>query len=123
MSVKWRPATGHSWDGLEPLRWESTAFNLDWWAMHVVRWFFDGYGTAYGAPYSAGQEWNSIGAWFEPGPPWGSQTQVDYETTVQGVLAAKPWQALPPVDGAAVRHRRRRCHWRRRGAHEPGRRA
>lgn len=89
-SVKWRPGdSGLSGAGTEPLRWKSTAFNLDFYAANV-RYYFDGHCAWCSSGYAGGQEWNSVGAWFEP-DPWGNAQQQTYIGWVQAALAAKPW--------------------------------
>ncbi len=82
--------------GTEPLRWKSTAFNVDYQAAQV-RYYFDGdcAWCAYEGGYKAGDEWNSIGAWFFPGGagyPWGNSYQEEYIGWVKEALAAKPWR-------------------------------
>jgi hypothetical protein len=86
--VKWMPG-GEVGAGTEPLRWESTAFNIDYQAA-TVRYYFDGLCTWCTSGYSAGQQWNSIGAWFEP-YPWENSGQANYIKEVQVELAARPW--------------------------------
>jgi len=73
--------------GTEPLRWKSTAFNVDYWGAQV-RYYYDGRCSWCGTGYAAGQSWNSIGAWFAP-TPWGSSTT--YIQHVQDKLAARAW--------------------------------
>ena len=63
--IKWKPS--HEAPGTEPLRWKSTAFNVDYQAS-IVRYYYDGYCRWCSAGYSSGQQWNSIGAWYAPGP-------------------------------------------------------
>jgi len=65
MQVRWTPEGLHP--GTEPLRWKSTAFNVDYWAA-VVRYYFDGRCDWCGAGYGPGQAWASIGAWWSPSP-------------------------------------------------------
>ena len=81
MQVRWNPWGLHQ--GTEPLRWKSTAFNADYWAS-VVRYYYDGLCYWCGPDYSAGQEWASIGAWYNPSP-WGSTggyiDSVEYDST------------------------------------------
>ncbi len=82
--------------GTEPLRWKSTAFNVDYQAAQV-RYYFDGLCSwcAYEGGYKAGDEWNSIGAWFFPGGagyPWGNAYQEEYIGWVKEALAGKPWR-------------------------------
>ena len=86
--VKWRP-DGSVDAGTEPLRWESTAFALDFYAA-VIRYFYDGSCDWCGPGYSAGQEWNSIGAWYEP-LPWGNPLARAYVKSVQSELASRAW--------------------------------
>lgn len=86
--VKWIP-DGSTGAGTEPLRWESTAFNVDYEAAGI-RYYYDGYCDWCGSGYGAGQQWNSIGAWEEPSP-WGNSLQEQYIATVQRILAEKPW--------------------------------
>jgi hypothetical protein len=86
LQVKWTPEGLHQ--GTEPLRWESTAFNADYWAS-VVRYYFDGLCDWCGPRYTAGQRWNSIGAWFAPSP-W-ARASARYQDHVRERLAAKDW--------------------------------
>jgi hypothetical protein len=86
--VKWKPDNSQ-YPGTEPLRWKSTAFNVDFQAAQV-RYFYDGYCRWCTGGYSAGQEWNSIGAWYQP-RPWANGSAVSYIASVQAILAAKPW--------------------------------
>ena len=87
-SVKWR-ADGSVNPGSEPLRWESTAFNLDLYAADV-RYFYDGDCIWCGSGYSAGQQWNSIGAWFSP-YTWSNQQAQTYIGWVQTALGKRAW--------------------------------
>ena len=87
--VKWRP-DGSVGAGTEPLRWESTAFNIDYQAA-TIRYYYDGYCGWCGAGYSAGQQWNSIGAWFEPSP-WENPGQQSYIASVQKILSERTWE-------------------------------
>jgi hypothetical protein len=86
--VKWRP-DGSDDPGTEPLRWESTAFALDFYAAKV-RYFYNGHCGWCGAGYAAGQDWNSIGGWYEP-YPWGNSGQRSYIAQVQSDLAGRVW--------------------------------
>ncbi len=90
--VKWTP-DGSSGAGTEPMRWESTAFNVDYQAA-TVRFYFDDPSNARSAwgdsTYSPGQDWNSIGGWYEP-YPWLNSGQMNYIQDVQAQLAAHPW--------------------------------
>ena len=76
-------------NGTEPLRWESTAFNLDFYGA-TIRFYFDGDCYWCGPNYGAGQEWGSIGAWYDPNP-WGNQGAQDYVSRVQAELANRTW--------------------------------
>ncbi len=89
MQVKWTPQGLHP--GTEPLRWRSTAFNADYWGA-VVRYYFDGLCDWCGSGYAAGQERNSIGAWYNPSP-WGTGSQT-YQDHVGALLAAPPWALI-----------------------------
>jgi hypothetical protein len=87
--VKWRPDNSlHT--GTEPLRWKSVAFNLDFYAA-TVRYYYDGLCRWCTAGYGAGQDWNSVGAWFNP-QPWLNPGQLDYIQKVMGNLAARTWE-------------------------------
>jgi hypothetical protein len=92
MQVSWTPEDQSGFGfgyGTEPLRWKSIAFNLDFYA-GVVRWYYDGHCSWCGSGYSAGQQWPSIGAWFEP-TPWGNSGATSYESGVQTHLANRDW--------------------------------
>jgi hypothetical protein len=86
--IKWVP-DGSVGAGTEPLRWKSTAFNVDYQAA-TVRYYFEGDCTWCGSGYGSGQAWNSIGAWFSPSP-WGNAGAVSYISQVQRNLSARPW--------------------------------
>jgi hypothetical protein len=92
--IKWIP-DGSLNAGSEPLRWESTAFNIDWQAA-MVRFYFDnpqGSRSAWNdASYKPCQEWSSIGGWFRP-YPWNNRDQAGYVRAVQQILAARTWTA------------------------------
>jgi hypothetical protein len=85
MQVKWNPDT--HW-GTEPLRWKSTAFNVDYWAA-TVRYYYDGRCDWCSSGYSAGQAWQSVGAWYNPSP-WSSGS-TGYVDTVKTYAANRPW--------------------------------
>ena len=91
--IKWSP-DGTFGAGTEPLRWESTAFCVDYQAA-TVRFYFDnphGLRSAWGDPtYQAGQAWNSIGGWFEA-YPWLNSGQASYINSVQGRLSSRTWE-------------------------------
>ncbi len=90
--VQWEP-NGSLGPGSEPLRWESTAFNLDYQAA-MVRFYFDnpdGARSAWGdASYTPCQPWPSIGGWFRP-YPWGNADQAGYIAKVKANLSDRAW--------------------------------
>jgi len=86
--VKWRP-DGSVGAGTEPLRWLSTAFNLDYYAA-TVRFFYDGYCHWCSAGYSAGQSESSVGAWYSPSP-WNNSGARQYIAAVASALSAGAW--------------------------------
>jgi hypothetical protein len=90
--VKWRP-DGSGGAGTEPLRWKSTAFNVDYEAA-TVRFYYDdpqGQRSAWGdASYKPGNQWRSIGGWFKP-YPWNNPDQQAYVRAVRQILAARTW--------------------------------
>jgi hypothetical protein len=90
--IKWNP-DGSVGAGTEPLRWESTAFNVDYQAA-TLRFYFDdpdGLRSAWGdSTYTAGNAWASLGGWFEP-YPWLNSGQLHYIAAVQAILAARTW--------------------------------
>jgi len=92
--VKWAP-DGSVGAGSEPLRWKSTAFNLDYQAA-MVRFYFDnpqGARSSWGdRTYVPCQAWNSIGGWFEP-YPWRNPGQESYIRQVRQDLADVDWTA------------------------------
>jgi hypothetical protein len=79
--------------GTEPLRWVSTAFNVDYQAA-TVRFFYDnpdGSRSAWNdASYQPCQKWNSIGGWFSSWP-WANRGQAAYVKTVANDLAHRAW--------------------------------
>jgi hypothetical protein len=81
--VKWIP-DGSVGAGTEPLRRQSTAFNLEFYAASL-RYYYDGLCTWCGPSYRAGQAWNSVGAWFSP-HPWGNAQALGYVRDVQRIL-------------------------------------
>jgi hypothetical protein len=90
MQIRWNhpdPARNSAGIGAEPLRWKSTAFNADY-TYAQIRYYFDGLCDWCGAGYSAGQQWPSIGAWFNPSP-WNSAGT--YISHVQAHLASRDW--------------------------------
>ena len=90
--------------GSNPLRWESTAFNLDYQAA-MVRFYYDnpsGARTSWGdATYAPCQPWRSIGGWYRP-YPWGNADQASYIRKVRRDLADRRWTSASFEDG---RHR------------------
>jgi hypothetical protein len=90
--VQWEP-DGSLGPGSEPLRWESTAFNLDYQAA-TVRFYYDnpsGARSAWGdASYTPCQQWPSIGGWYRP-YPWGNSDQAGYIAKVQANLNDQAW--------------------------------
>jgi hypothetical protein len=92
--VRWDPK-GDFGAGTEPLRWLSTAFNIDFQAA-TVRFFYDDpkrSRNAWGdSSYRPCQKWNSIGGWFAP-YPWANAHQAQYATTVQYNLKTTAWKS------------------------------
>ncbi|MFL5828989.1 MAG: hypothetical protein ACJ76X_03655 [Solirubrobacteraceae bacterium] len=86
--IRWAPDGSQS-PGTEPLRWQSTAFALDYLGAQL-RWYYDGDCSWCGTGYSSGQQWNSIGAWYEP-YPWNNGQQQAYIRKVQAALATRRW--------------------------------
>jgi hypothetical protein len=89
--VKWTPdhAVGA---GTEPLRWRSTAFNLDYYAA-TVRHYYDGACKWCGPGYGAGQTWNSIAAWYSP-EPWANERAQAYLGKLRHTLDNRAWARL-----------------------------
>jgi hypothetical protein len=87
--VKWTP-DGSVGAGTEPLRWLSTAFDLDVYAA-TLRYYYDGYCHWCVPGYAAGQAWGSVGAWYEPSP-WGNGGAQMYVEAVRRELARRPWE-------------------------------
>jgi hypothetical protein len=90
--VKWR-SDGTLSPGTEPLRWESTPFNVDYEAA-TVRFFYDDpqrRRSAWGdSSYKPGNAWLSIAGWFRP-YPWDNPAQRAYANEVRGILAGRTW--------------------------------
>jgi hypothetical protein len=98
---RWRP-DGSLNPGSEPLRWKSVAFNLDLYGANI-RFYYDGYAAQWGPGmtangYTAGQDWMSIGAHFEP-YPWNNQGQRDYIVKVKDYLARRIWATRDFLSG------------------------
>jgi len=86
--VKWRP-DGSRNPGTEPLRWKSTAFIADYHGA-AIRYYYDGLCDFCGAGYSAGQQWQSIGAYFQPLPWWNAGAQY-YVSRVKARFIDRTW--------------------------------
>jgi len=90
--VRWI-ADGSDEPGSEPLRWESTAFNLDSQAAKI-RLYYDnpsGARSSWGdRTYAPCEKWRSIGGWYSP-YPWGNRGQADYIRSVKERLAGRDW--------------------------------
>jgi hypothetical protein len=106
--VKWNhPDARDSGAGTEPLRWKSTAFNVDY-QLAWVRFYFDdpaGVRTQWGdSGYSRCGQWLSIAGWFEP-YPWGNAGQNEYIGRVQTHLDNRTWEqvSFPPARPVARR--------------------
>ena len=83
--VKWVPASalnlisGNPHPGTEPLRWKSTAFNIDYEAS-ILRYYYDGLCSWCNSTYqsrfvatktrTAANGWEVIGAWEGTPEPW-----------------------------------------------------
>jgi hypothetical protein len=89
--VKWRP-DGSVGAGTEPLRWRSTAFNLDYYAA-TLRYYFDGYCHWCGPGYGPGQAANSVAAWYSP-DPWNNGEARGYLRKVQQAVGSRAWKKL-----------------------------
>jgi hypothetical protein len=93
MQIKWQPAPRDEGAGTEPLRWKSTAFNLDYTAA-TERFYHDnpnGWRAVWGdASYRPLDDWLSVCAHFSP-YPWGNSGQLSYCSSVQSHLAARDW--------------------------------
>jgi hypothetical protein len=99
--IRWRP-DGSVHPGSEPLRWKSTAFNLDLYGSSI-RFYYDGLAAQWGDGmtgngYTAGQAWMSIGAHYNP-YPWNNQGQRDYIVEVKDELAKRAWEDRDFVSG------------------------
>jgi hypothetical protein len=88
MQVRWQPDNNLHF-GTEPLRWRSTAFNLDYYGA-TIRYYYDGLCGWCGTGYAAGQQWTSIGAWYQPSP-WNDPAAQAYVARVKDNLAARVW--------------------------------
>jgi len=99
--VRWAP-DGSLGAGAEPLRWESTAFNVDVQAA-TIRFYYDnpsGARSAWGdATYAPCEKWPSLGGWYQP-YPWGNAGQASYIKTVRGDLNGRDWVSSSFLDWA-----------------------
>lgn len=90
--VRWAP-DGSLHPGTEPLRWLSTAFNIDYQAA-TLRFFYDNperTRSAWNDPsYRPCQAWASVGAWYSP-YPWANAGQQTYASAVRQVLSDRTW--------------------------------
>jgi len=90
--VRWIP-DGSDQPGTEPLRWESTAFNVDEQAA-TIRFYYDnpsGARSTWGdATYAPCQEWLSLGGWYRP-YPWNNAGQARYIKSVRTALKGRVW--------------------------------
>lgn len=81
--------------GTEPLRWLSTAFNIDYQAA-TLRFYYDnpqGSRSAWNdSSYAPCEAWRSLGGWYSPFP-WGNAPQGRYSSQVQHILTARGWSA------------------------------
>lgn len=97
--VRWAP-DGSLGAGTEPLRWESTAFNVDEQAA-TIRFYYDnpsGSRSSWGdRTYAPCQAWPSIGGWYNP-YPWGNAGQAGYIKAVRGDLDARDWASSSFLD-------------------------
>jgi hypothetical protein len=92
MQIKWR-ADGSLHPGTEPLRWKSTAFNVDYWAANI-RFFYDGTARSWfsrSPSYGPGQAWESVGAWYQP-TPWLNAGQLAYIDKVRAKHDTRTWE-------------------------------
>lgn len=101
-----KPGNANPHPGTDPLRWRSTAFNLDYYGA-TVRGYYDdpgGWRSAWGVPgdtYAPGDQWKSVGSWFSP-LPWSGNGPADtYIAGVQQRLIDRPWTVADFTDVAA----------------------
>lgn len=97
--VRWTP-DGSLNPGSEPLRWRSTAFDIDWQAA-TLRLYYDnpsGSRSSWGdGSYKPCQQWNSIGGWYRP-YPWGNPDQHRYAAAVRHILGQREWRSSSFLD-------------------------
>jgi len=93
--VKWEYGVNNlPGTGAANLRIESSAFALDLYGA-TVRYYYDGGANDWLlATQPAGDEWDSIGDWFDPGPP---SSHSSYVSGVQAHLAAQDWPWSAPL--------------------------
>jgi hypothetical protein len=91
--LKWRPNNSVG-SGTEPIRWKSTAFNIDF-ELAQVRFYYDnpmGLRDTWGdTSYVPCQQWNSLAGWYQP-YPWNSDGQLNYITRIQQLLQSRSWE-------------------------------
>jgi hypothetical protein len=107
--VRWHPdhvASGlfNPHPGTEPLRWLSTAFNLDYYGA-TVRFYLDdpeGRRTNWGdGSYVPGDYATVQGGWFNP-YPWGNAPMLGYVASIESRLEDKPWLLANFTDVAGL---------------------
>ena len=89
--VKWTP-DGAVGAGTEPLRWRSTAFNLDYYAA-TLRYYYDGACDWCEPGYGPGQAENSAAAWYSPNP-WSNANADRYLGKLRRALRERAWTRL-----------------------------
>jgi hypothetical protein len=84
--IRWRHTV--PWNaGVEPLRWKSTGFAVDY-SQALVRYYYDGYCDWCGSAYRAGNAAGAYRAYFS-----GSWTAgQDYASGVRRTARSKPWR-------------------------------
>ena len=86
--IKWVPGSSLG-VGTEPLRWLSTAFNVDYLGA-TIRYYYDGRCRWCKPGYRSKQPWLSIGGWNRP-QPWLNGRQWFYIGKVKSDLAHRAW--------------------------------
>jgi hypothetical protein len=87
--IKWKPVN-KLMPGVEPLRWKSTAWALDYSAA-TIRYYYDGRCGWCGRGYHMGQGWESIGAYNAP-IPWVNNAKRNwYINKVKTALRNRSW--------------------------------
>lgn len=83
-TVPWNP-------GVEPLRWQSTGFSVDY-SQALIRFYYDGYCNWCGAGYAAGDPDGAYRLYVS-----GSRNDGQwYADGVRSDAASKPWEPIPP---------------------------